>query len=148
MLALRNRLSSSISTAIAPGVSLSAIGISVAKDGKLEIDSTKLTTALDNGSAKKLFQGYDSITGMGSKLTSLMDAMIDNKGIITSRTQGLTASVKTIQNQSDVVSRRLTSIEARYRKQFTALDSLMSSMTATSNYLTTQLANLPSTSSN
>ena len=148
MLSLRNRLSSAISTAVAPGLSLSSVGISVAKDGKLEIDSTKLTTALDNGNAKKLFQGYDSITGLGSRLNSLMSDMIDTNGLIASRTQGLAASVKTIQNQSDVVSKRLTMIEARYRKQFTALDSLMSSMTATSNYLTTQLANLPSASSN
>ncbi|HEY9192371.1 MAG TPA: flagellar filament capping protein FliD, partial [Methyloversatilis sp.] len=116
--------------------------------GKLEIDSTKLATALDNGNAKKLFQGFDSITGLGSRLNSLMSDMIDANGLISSRTQGLAASVKTIQNQSDVVSKRLTAIEARYRKQFTALDSLMSSMTATSNYLTTQLANLPSSSSN
>ena len=38
---------------------------------------------------------------------------------------------------------RLEGIEARYRKQFTALDTLISGMTSTSNFLEQQLAILP-----
>ncbi len=38
---------------------------------------------------------------------------------------------------------RLGLIEARYLKQFSALDSLISQSNATSSYLTQQLANLP-----
>jgi flagellar hook-associated protein 2 len=34
-------------------------------------------------------------------------------------------------------------IEARYRAQFTALDSLIGSMSSTSSFLNQQLANLP-----
>ena len=41
----------------------------------------------------------------------------------------------------------MVSIEARYRKQFTALDVMMSNMSQTSSYLTTQLANLNKISS-
>jgi hypothetical protein len=37
----------------------------------------------------------------------------------------------------------LTQIEARYRAQFTSLDVLLSGMSTTSDYLTQQLANLP-----
>jgi flagellar hook-associated protein 2 len=44
------------------------------------------------------------------------------------------------------MNRRLAQIETRYRAQFTALDTLVSSMQKTSQYLTQQLANLPSTS--
>ncbi|MBK8579830.1 MAG: hypothetical protein IPN78_16910, partial [Candidatus Accumulibacter sp.] len=45
---------------------------------------------------------------------------------------------------SEVINSRLTQIESRYRKQFTSLDTLISGMTKTSNFLTQQLANLPS----
>ena len=41
------------------------------------------------------------------------------------------------------VDLRLTGIEARYRAQFTALDTLIAGMKQTSSYLSTQLANLP-----
>ena len=34
-------------------------------------------------------------------------------------------------------------IEARYRRQFTALDSLLAQLQSTSSYLAQQLANLP-----
>jgi flagellar hook-associated protein 2 len=37
----------------------------------------------------------------------------------------------------------MESLEKRYRAQFTALDKLVSQLTATGNYLTQQLANLP-----
>lgn len=148
MLALRNRLSALVGTSIAPGLNLSVIGVSVEKDGKLAIDSTKLTAALDNGNVEKLFRGFDDVKGMGSRLTSLMDDMIDAGGLISSRTEGLTAAAKAYQKRADAMSDRLLTIEARYRKQFSALDTLISNMTATSNYLTQQLANLPTMSSN
>ena len=147
MLALRNRLSALVGTSIAPGLSLSAIGVSVEKDGKLAIDSTKLTAALDNGNVEKLFRGFDDVKGMGSRLTSLMDDMIDAGGLISSRTEGLTSAAKALEKRAEAMSDRLLTIEARYRKQFSALDSLISNMTATSNYLTQQLANLPTMSS-
>ena len=38
---------------------------------------------------------------------------------------------------------RMAAVQARYLKQFTALDSMLTSMQQTSNYLTQQLANLP-----
>jgi flagellar hook-associated protein 2 len=147
LLALRTRLSALVTTSIAPGLNLSAIGVSVEKDGKLAIDSTKLATALDNGNVQKLFRGVGDVTGLGKQMSSLLEGVIDSKGLITSRTSGLTSAAKALQKQSEVVSDRLITIEARYRKQFTALDSLISNMTATSNYLSQQLANLPTISS-
>ena len=39
-------------------------------------------------------------------------------------------------------------IEDRYRKQFTAMDTLLASLTSTSNYLAQQLENLPTPGKN
>ena len=40
-------------------------------------------------------------------------------------------------------NRRMESLEARYRKQFNALDSLLAEITATQDYLTQALDQLP-----
>ena len=66
----------------------------------------------------------------------------ERDGAIASRTTGINATIKDLDRQRDVLDRRLAQIEARYRKQFTALDTLMSSMTATSTFLTQQLQQL------
>lgn len=84
--------------------------------------------------------------GYAAQLDQLLSGMLATDGTLASRTDGINTSIKDIDNQRDALSARLTQIEARYRAQFTALDQMMSSMTQTSNFLTQQLASLPSLS--
>jgi flagellar hook-associated protein 2 len=74
--------------------------------------------------------------------------MLDSTGVVASRTDGATKSIADIGHRRDALTLRLQQVEANYRKQFQALDTLLSSMTATSTFLTEQLANLPKTSQN
>ena len=62
--------------------------------------------------------------------------------MIASRTDGINRSIKDISKQTDALSARLQAIQARYPKQFTALDTSVASMQATSSYLTQQLSSL------
>lgn len=118
---------------------LSDIGVSLQKDGTLSVDSSKLTTAISSN-----FTGVaDLLAAYGSAFKTAADGLIGTSGTIIARTEGLNASIKNITKQSEVLANRLTQIEARYRKQFTALDVAISSMTKTSTFLTQQLANLP-----
>jgi flagellar hook-associated protein 2 len=80
--------------------------------------------------------------GYAGRLESLMEGLLGSDGTIASRTSGINATIKDLDRQRDIADRRLAQIEQRYRKQFTALDTLMSSMTATSSFLTQQLAQL------
>jgi len=80
-------------------------------------------------------------TGAAYNMNSSISNMLSSN-LITARTNGITASIKDIGNQRDALSRRLVTIEANYRTQFTALDVMMGQMTQTSTYLTQQLANL------
>jgi flagellar hook-associated protein 2 len=48
-----------------------------------------------------------------------------------------------IGREKEALALRMEQIEARYRKQFTALDSLLSQLQTTSSYLSQQLANIP-----
>lgn len=140
---VRTRLSSLFTGEIAPGVSLAGIGVSVQKDGTLAINSEKLTAALESGAAKNLFIGSTGITGLAAKIESMVKTVIDDDGLIDNRTDGLDASSKSLDNRKTQLNLRLEQIEARYRRQFTALDSLVSSMNTTSAFLAQQLANLP-----
>lgn len=80
--------------------------------------------------------------GYAYQLNTLAASFIGTDGMITSKTTGLNDSVKAIQKQKDAFNDRLTTIEKRYRAQFTALDSMLASAQTTQSYLTQQLAAL------
>lgn len=81
--------------------------------------------------------------GYAFELNTLVGRVLENKSLVDGRVQGINASIKGIGTQRDAFNLRLTAIEHRYRTQFTALDSMLSGMSQTSNFLTQQLANLP-----
>lgn len=148
---LQSQLSSLEHTSVsgvAGGIStLSDIGVSVQKDGTLAVDSTKLSAALadSNKDVTSLFtQMTSGNEGIGVKFSTALQSILGFDGLIASRTSGLQTSIKDIGTTRDALNLRLTQIEARYRAQFTALDQLTASMNKTSQYLTQQLANLPS----
>jgi len=152
---LQSQLSNLVQTSvsgIAGGISsLSDIGISVQANGTLAVDSTKLSAALadPNKDVSSLFtQTTTGNEGIAVRFNSALQDIVGFGGLIAGRTDGLTASLKDIATSRDTINYRLTKIEARYRAQFTALDTLVTQMNKTSQYLTQQLANLPSTSNN
>jgi flagellar hook-associated protein 2 len=78
--------------------------------------------------------------GYAYQLTNLAASFTGKGSILTSKTDGLNVSIKAVASQRDKFSDRLAAIEARYRTQFTALDTMLSSMQTTQSYLTQQLA--------
>lgn len=84
--------------------------------------------------------------GFAYQLDKLVSKLLDTNGVVDSRVDGLNASIKDIGKRREALELRMTQIEARYRAQFTALDTAIASMNKTSTFLTQQLANLPGTS--
>ncbi|MDY7537132.1 flagellar filament capping protein FliD [Undibacterium sp. RTI2.1] len=84
--------------------------------------------------------------GYASKLTSLLNGFLGSSGTIASSTDGVNRSLKDLSKQTDDLNSRLIDIEARYRAQFTALDSIISSLNSTSTFLTQQLSALTGSS--
>jgi len=78
--------------------------------------------------------------GYAYQLTNLSASFTGKDSILQSKTDGLNVSIKSVAAQRDKFSDRLTAMEARYRAQFTSLDTLLSSMQSTQSYLTQQLA--------
>ncbi|MFZ6709026.1 flagellar filament capping protein FliD [Undibacterium sp. TC9W] len=82
--------------------------------------------------------------GYASQVSSLLSTVVGTSGSISSATDGINRSIKDIGKQRDILNSRLFDTEARYRAQFTALDSIVSSLNNTSSFLTQQLAALTS----
>jgi len=80
--------------------------------------------------------------GFAFQLTNLAASFIGKDSLLTSKSDGLNASIKSIADQRSRFETRLEGIEKRYRAQFVALDASLASMQNTSNYLTQQLATL------
>lgn len=80
--------------------------------------------------------------GYAYQMDNLAKSYLGAAGIISGRTTGLNNSVKDIGKQKDAFSAKLVDIEARYRKQYTALDSTLSSLTTTASFLAQQFAAL------
>lgn len=142
---LSNLVHSSV-TGVAGGIStLSDIGISVQKDGTLATDSTKLAAVLADPTkdvTSLLTQTTVGNEGIAVLFQISMQTESGYGGLIATRTAGITSSIKDIGTARDALNLRLTTIEARYRAQFTQLDTIITQMQKTSQYLTQQFAAL------
>lgn len=84
--------------------------------------------------------------GYASQFDALMTSLLDSKGPLSARTDGISATIKQIGKDRDALNVRLAATEARYRAQFSALDTALSKMSQTSSFLTQELAKLSSSS--
>ncbi|MFK8017250.1 MAG: flagellar filament capping protein FliD [Gammaproteobacteria bacterium] len=118
--------------------SLTRAGITTDLDGKLSIDTTELNTALteDFDSIARLFGDED---GFATRLDEVLDPYLESGGRLDTRTDGLQTSIDLIEDQRVALDLRLESVEARLLSQFSALDSIVSTLSATSDFLATQL---------
>ncbi|WP_127476416.1 flagellar filament capping protein FliD [Sulfurivermis fontis] len=81
--------------------------------------------------------------GVADRLSSLLDGWLATDSFLNARTSGVQSQIDDIGKQREALAARLEALEARYMKQFTALDTLMARMQSTSNWLSNQLAALP-----
>jgi flagellar hook-associated protein 2 len=81
--------------------------------------------------------------GYAYQLDKLLGNMLDTDSLIAGRLGGIGSSIEDIGDRRQAMISRLESVEKRLRAQFTALDIAMARMQQTSNFLTQQLASLP-----
>ena len=123
---------------------LASIGITTTSTGTLALDATKYAAAMkaDSTAAQQVFSSTD---GVARRLDTLLSAHLATGGDIATRDAGITQRRKDLTAQQAAVDARMEVIEARYTKQFNALDSLLTSMQSTSTYLAQQLGTSSST---
>ena len=142
---LRREMSVAVSDIAASGM-LYDIGIETEVSGRLSIDETVMNEYL-NKEFTNVGQYFASSDGYVSRLTGIIDNYLDeDEGILTARIEGIDKRIEDIGDRRIALGERLTSLEARLLKQFNALDALVGELSTTSNFLTQQLASLPTIS--
>jgi flagellar hook-associated protein 2 len=134
-----------------PGVtSLADLGITVpkatgaaatddAKLGKLSVDDTVLTTALDNDWTK-VSSFFDSFAVKADDFVRGYTGT--SKSILDGRVKSADADVASFNTQIDDMNLRLTSQETRLRSQFAAMESALSKSQSQSQWLAGQISHL------
>lgn len=119
---------------------LSDIGIAFQRDGTLKLEKPdKLKSALETNftGVSSLFSGTD---GVATRLTKVTEDMLGSKGLFKTRTDGLNATIESMNDSMERMELQLAQTEKRYRAQFTSLDTMMTNMQNMTSYMTQQLA--------
>jgi flagellar hook-associated protein 2 len=113
---------------------LSEIGIGFGVDGRLVINDGKLTAALQSDAAgvAKVLAGDG---GIAKRLFDTIEGAIGLGGQVVGRTDSLQTQRRDLQKQREALEVRMQLVEAGYRRQFGALDAMLSDMQSTGRYL-------------
>lgn len=107
------------------------------------MNSAALSNALESDplAVSRLF--LSSFNGLGKRIPDMVDEFIGGmSGALTSRHNGLTASVTGIDKKIAREEERIAALEKRLLEQFTSLERLLSQLNAQGQFLSRQLAAL------
>ncbi|MDR0529840.1 MAG: flagellar filament capping protein FliD [Zoogloeaceae bacterium] len=121
------------------GTTLSSIGVSFkGTDGTLSLDMDKLKAAVEKDPETIAKFAAE----VGARFDDKLNSLAGTGGQIQSSQDSMKLSVKSLEKQQDSLTLRLEQVEARYRKQFAALDTLLADLNSTSSRLAQSLAGL------
>lgn len=139
---IRRTLSDPVAAAGTTVQTLADIGVTTQSDGTLKVDSTKLESALNNNfdAVSRLFGTED--TGVAARLyDQITDRLADGAGIDV-RNESLQAEQRALTKKSADIDARMAILQQTYLKQFTTLDTLLSTLSSTSAFLSQQIESL------
>lgn len=139
---VRNALNNPIAGAAGDFTTLASIGVKTTASGTLQLDEAKFNAAVaaDPSVVSRLFGGEN---GVAERMHALMKSKLADGAEISSRNSTLDNTLKQLDKDKEALDVRMAALQARYLKQFSALDTLLSGLQQTSAYLSQQLANLP-----
>ena len=117
--------------------SLSQVGISIQSNGSLKLDSSKLNSAMTTNFAD-VSNLLTSSTGFATRLSTWADSVVQTGGLIDVRTQNISSSIKSYNEQVLQLESKMTVIQKRYTTQYSNLNLMLNKMNSTSAYLTQQ----------
>jgi len=145
---LRNVLTSLSSTASGNIQYLSHIGLSMTREGTLEIDETKMANALTNDFSDVITAltadtndqtPYgDFSRGIAGDGSALIENMIKSTGSVATAIQNSETKLEDYEVRLAALDQRMALIRERYIKQFSAMQRIVDQMNSTSEYLTNQ----------
>ncbi|MDY6948432.1 MAG: flagellar filament capping protein FliD [Pseudomonadota bacterium] len=140
---IRRTLSTPVAEAGDTFQTLASLGIATQKDGTLAIDDTKLDAAMaaNFDGVSRLFGNPE--TGVAAKLHAQISERLADGAAIDLRNDSLQTEQRALAKKKDSIDIRMQIVQKAYLQQFTRLDTLLSSLSATSAYLSQQIDSLP-----
>lgn len=119
---------------------LSDIGIQMQQGGALKLDAAKLKEALgDMDSVKSMFAAKPDALGNGGGIAvnfkAFTDELLAYEGTLNNKTDSLEKQIKLNKAEVEKVEKRAETVEERLRKQYTALDVKMASLSSLDSYI-------------
>lgn len=120
--------------------SLSQLGITLQRDGTLEVDDAKLSDLVaNNPQALSDFFAGDAIEGgLAGKIEASIGQMLGDSGVLKGAISGAENRVKSLDTRYERMEKSIEGTISRYRSQFSQLDVMIAQMNSTSSYLTQQ----------
>ena len=139
---VESRMRSMLSGGVAGGefAALSQVGISLQRDGTLELDSDRLDELVRGNMAglSDFFAGDGKDAGMAGQLNQALGQMLGTNGIVKNTISGAESRVESLNERYARMERSIEGTISRYRTQFGQLDAMIAQMNQTSSYLTQQ----------
>ena len=149
--AIRNQTTGQLSLSGNAFSAISDMGVTSDRYGKLSLKSSDFQSALsaNPNDLKTFFSGATTLSGLADNtdatgLADLLKASIDtyintSTGMLVSRENRIDGTIDDIADDRLDVVARMRSLEERYTKQFTAMDTLVGQLQGTSDFLTNQM---------
>lgn len=121
---------------------LSDIGVSVLRGGDLEINSSKLSTAMENmDELKAMFSSTTTGSGQGIavRIKSLTTTLLASDGFFSSKDDTLKRSLDSNSRDQTRLNEKVSRVEAALNRRYTALDTQIASLNSLNSYLTQQI---------
>ena len=137
---ITNKLSDTLQTVLGTGTynTLNSVGLSLQKDGTLALDSSKLEAAVnaDPNSVTTLFAGNGSTTGVMSTLSKAI-AMYNQTGtgLLQTHEKDLQSQITDFTDRINTEQDRLDAYQTLLQKQFTQMDTTVTSNNSDLSYL-------------
>lgn len=121
---------------------LSDIGVSVLRGGDLEINSSKLSTAMENmDELKAMFSSTTTGSGQGIavRIKSLTTTLLSSDGFFSSKDDTLKRALDSNSRDQTRLNEKVSRVEAALNRRYTALDTQIASLNSLNSYLTQQI---------
>lgn len=123
---------------------LSDVGLELQRDGSLSLNSSKLTSSLDNISSLQSFFDTDSgntlTDGVARRLRDFVRTAVNIDGSIDNRNKALKSAIDRNTVEQDRINERVARSETRLYAQFSRLDANMASLSSLGSFVSSQVA--------
>lgn len=139
---IESRLRSVLTGGVAGGElsTLNQLGITLQRDGTLEMDEDKISDLVANNpqALSDFFVGGEAGNGLAAQLDSTVEQMLGDNGVVKLAISGAENRVKSLDERYERMEKSIEGTISRYRTQFSQLDSMIAQMNSMSSYLTQQ----------